>query len=50
MRRCLPILVMLPVLCSGPIQPRPMAMERHPGAPFMISVREFAGAVRVFGI
>ena len=37
MRRCLPILVMLTgVTLLGPIQPRPMAMERHPGAPSMI--------------
>ena len=39
MRRCLPILVMLTgVTLLGSDQPRPMAMERHPGAPFIVSV------------
>ena len=36
--------------CSGPIQPRPMAMERHPGAPSMISVRGVRRSGASFGI
>jgi hypothetical protein len=34
--------------CSGPIQPRPM--ERHPGVPFMISVRGVRSSGASFGI